>query len=88
MSFDGVIWGVVGKSVEVNNIVDNFEFLFKWVKENDVLVFVLFYYYYLYDYGWEIEGVLEVLMYKIGMFDWKDLLFLDGFEGLGVDWMF
>lgn len=87
LSPDGVTWGVVGKSVEANNTVDNLESLFKWAKENDVLVLVSPHYYYPHDHGWEIEGVLEALMHKIGMFDRKDPLSLDGFEGSGADWM-
>lgn len=87
LSPKGVTWGVVGKSVEANNTVDNLESLFKWAKENDVLVFVSPHYYYPHDHGWEIEGVLEVLMHKIGMFDRKDQLSVDGFENSGADWM-
>ncbi len=87
LSPDGVTWGVVGKSVQENNTVDNLESLFQWAKENDVRVFVSPHYYYPHDHGWEIEGVLEALMHKIGMFDRKDPLSLDGFEHSGADWM-
>lgn len=87
LSPDGVTWGVVGKSVEENNTVDNIEALFKWAQENEVLVFVSPHYYYPHDHGWEIEGVLEELMHSIGMFDRKDPLSLEGFEGSGADWM-
>ncbi len=87
LSPEGVTWGVVGKSVQENNTVDNLESLFKWAKENDVLVFVSPHYYYPHDHGWEIEGVLEKLMHNIGMFDRKDPLSLEGFENSGADWM-
>lgn len=87
LSPDGVTWGVVGKSVEENNTVDNIEALFKFAQENDILVFVSPHYYYPHDHQWEIEGALEVLMHNIGMFDRKDALSLEGFEGSGADWM-
>ena len=79
LSPDGVTWGVVGKSVQENNTVDNLEALFKWAQENDVLVFVSPHYYYPHDHGWEIEGVLEALMHKIGMFDRKNPAFIRWF---------
>jgi nicotinamidase-related amidase len=44
-------------------------------------------YYYPHDHGWKFEGALEALMHKIGMFDRKDPLSLDGFEGSGADWL-
>ena len=87
LSPEGVTWGVVGKSVQENNTVDNLESLFKWAKENDVLVFVSPHYYYPHDHSWEIEGVLEKLMHNIGMFDRKDPLSLEGFENSGADWI-
>ncbi len=87
LSPEGVTWGVVGKSVQENNTVDNLESLFKWAEENDVLVFVSPHYDYPHDHGWEIEGVLEKLMHNIGMFDRKDPLSLEGFENSGADWM-
>ncbi len=87
LSPEGVTWGVVGQSVEENNTVDNLESLFQWAEDNDVLVFVSPHYYYPHDHGWEIEGVLEALMHKIGMFDRNDPLSLEGFEDSGADWM-
>lgn len=87
LSPDGVTWGVVGKSVTENNTVDNLEALFKVAKKKGIKVFVSPHYYYKHDHSWEIEGALEVLMHKIGMFDRKDALSLEGFEGSGADWL-
>ncbi|MCE7996244.1 MAG: cysteine hydrolase [Roseivirga sp.] len=87
LSSDGVTWGVVGKSVEENNTVDNLESLFKWAKQNDILVFVSPHYYYPHDHEWEFEGVLEKLMHNISMFDREGPLSVKGFEGSGADWM-
>lgn len=87
LSPDGVTWGVVGKSVEENNTVDNIEALFKTAKENGFEVFVSPHYYYPTDHGWKFEGALEKLMHKIGMFDRPSALSTEGFDGSGADWL-
>jgi nicotinamidase-related amidase len=87
LSPDGVTWGVVGESVKANNTVDNIEALFKVAKEKGITVFVSPHYYYKHDHSWEIEGALEALMHKIGMFVRKGPLSIEGFEGSGADWL-
>lgn len=87
LSPDGVTWGVVGKNVEANNTVENIDTLFKTAKAQGIPVFVSPHYYYPHDHGWRFEGALETLMHKIGMFNRKDALNLDGFEGSGADWL-
>jgi nicotinamidase-related amidase len=87
LSPDGVTWGVVGESVTENNTVDNIETLFRAAKEIGLLVFISPHYYYPADHGWKFEGTLEALMHNIGMFDRKDALNLEGFEGSGADWL-
>lgn len=87
LSPDGVTWGVVGKNVTENRTVENIEALFKAAKENGIQVFVSPHYYYEHDHKWKFEGALETLMHKIGMFDRKDALNLDGFAGSGADWL-
>ncbi len=87
LSPKGVTWGVVGKSVEANHTVENIERLFKLAKANDIPVFVSPHYYYPWDHKWESGGPLEVLMHKIGMFDRKGPLTLEGFQNSGADWM-
>ena len=87
LSPEGVTWGVVGKSVEENNTVEHLDQLFKTAKESGFPVFVSPHYYYPTDHHWEFEGTLEALMHKIHMFDRKDALSLDGFEGSGADWL-
>ncbi|WP_298975278.1 cysteine hydrolase [uncultured Roseobacter sp.] len=84
---DGVTWGVIGASVMEHNTVDNIEALFKAAKAADITTAVSPHYYYPTDHGWKFEGALEKLMHKIGMFDRKGPLNLDGFEGSGADWM-
>ena len=87
LSPKGVAWGVVGKSVEANNTVENIEILFKMARTNDIPVFVSPHYYYPHDHGWKFEGALEKLMHNIGMFDRKDPLSIEGFDGSGADWL-
>lgn len=84
---DGVTWGVIGASVTEHNTVENIETLFKAAKAADITTAVSPHYYYPTDHGWKFEGALEKLMHKIGMFDRKGPLNLDGFEGSGADWM-
>jgi nicotinamidase-related amidase len=87
LSPDGVTWGVVGESVVENGTVDNIESLFKAAKASGIPVFISPHYYYPHDHGWKFEGTLEKLMHDIKMFDRKDALSLDGFEGSGADWL-
>ena len=87
LSPEGVTWGVIGESVTENNTVDNIERLFTAAKEVGLPVFISPHYYYPSDHGWQFEGTLEALMHNIGMFDRKDPLSLEGFEGSGADWL-
>jgi nicotinamidase-related amidase len=87
LSPDGVTWGVVGNSVTEQNTVDNIDRLFAAAKSAGMEVFVSPHYYYPHDHGWKFEGALEKVMHNIGMFDRKDPLSLEGFDGSGADWM-
>ncbi len=87
LSPDGVAWGVVGKNVVETGTVKHLDQLFAAAKQTDIPVFVSPHYYFPHDHGWKIEGALEALMHKIGMFDRKDALSLEGFEGSGADWL-
>ena len=87
LSPDGVVWGVVGESVTENNTVENIETLFISAKENDIQVFISPHYYFPHDHGWHFEGALEALMHHVGMFDRKDPLSVEDFEGSGADWL-
>jgi len=87
LSPQGVTWGVVGKSVEENGTVEHLDQLFKTAKQAGFPVFVSPHYYYPTDHHWEFEGTLEAMMHKTHMFDRKDALSLDHFEGSGADWL-
>lgn len=87
LSPNGVAWGVVGDSVTENKTVENIDKLFAVGEELDIPVFISPHYYYPHDHQWKAEGSLEALMHNIGMFDRKDALSLEGFEGSGADWL-
>jgi len=87
LSPDGVTWGVVGKSVEQHGTVGNIEHLLRAAKARGMTVAISPHYYYPTDHGWKFGGPLEKLMHKIGMFDRKGALTVDGFKGSGADFM-
>lgn len=87
LSEKGVAWGVVGKSVEEHNVVNNIENLFKAAKNFNVPVFVSPHYYYPHDHTWKFEGALEKVMHSISMFDRKGPTNLEDFEGSGADFL-
>jgi nicotinamidase-related amidase len=87
LSPKGVTWGVVGESVQHNNTVENIGRLLKAAKAAGMTVAISPHYYYPTDHGWKFGGPLERLMHKIGMFDRKGALDVDGFEGSGADFM-
>ena len=87
LSTKGATWSVVGKSVTEQGTIENIDRLFAAAKSVDMPVFISPHYYYPHDHGWKHEGVLEKVMHSIKMFDRKDPLSTDGFEGSGADWM-
>ncbi len=87
LSPKGVTWGLVGKSVTDNGTVENIEKLFKVAEKKDIPVFVSPHYYYPHDHQWEHGGALEKAMHSMGMFDRRDALDTEGFEGSGADWL-
>ena len=87
LSPEGATWGVVGKSVQENNTIENIDRLFKAAKQAEIFVFISPHYYYPTDDDWEFGGALEELMHNIKMYDRKGALNLEGFEGSGSDWL-
>ncbi len=87
LSPEGVTWGMVGKSVTENKTVANIEALMKAAKANNLPLFISPHYYFPTDHGWKFEGALEKAMHNMGMFDRKDALSLEGFEGSGADFL-
>ena len=87
LSPEGVTWDLVGESVTENNTVEHIDLLLKAAKQNEIQVFISPHYYYPTDHRWKFEGALETVMHHIGMFDRKDPLSIEGFEGSGADWL-
>lgn len=80
-------WPVVGESVTEHNVVPNLVKLFRAAKSSNMPVIISPHYYYPHDHRWKVEGPLEMLQHKLGMFDRKGPLTLDGFAGSGAEWM-
>ncbi len=86
LSETGVVWQVVGPSVEANNTVDHLKQLLGAAHENGIPVFISPHYYYPHDHQWEFGGALERMMHAVGMFDREGALDVSGFDGSGADW--
>ena len=86
LSEDGVVWGVVGASVEANNTVEHLRQLISAALDSGIPVFVSPHYYYPHDHKWEFGGALEKMMHAVGMFDRTGALTTNGFDGSGADW--
>jgi len=87
LSPDGVMWGLVGENVTEVGTVENIERLFQTAKDVGLEVFISPHYYYPHDRGWKFEGAVETAMHAMGMYDRKDPLSLEGFEGSGADFL-
>ncbi len=87
MSPSSPAWPVVGESVTEHNVVPNLVRLFRAAKSADMPVVISPHYYYPHDHKWKVQGPLEILQHKLGMFDRKGPLTLDGFAGSGAEWM-
>jgi nicotinamidase-related amidase len=86
LSEDGVVWGVVGKSVEENDTVEHLSQLLSTAHDAGIPVFISPHYYYPQDHEWEFGGALEKMMHAVGMFDREGALTTRGFSGSGADW--
>lgn len=87
LSESGVAWELVGGSVQENGTIENIATLLQSAKTGGTPVFVSPHYFYPQDHRWQFGGTLEQKMHKIGMFDRKDPLSLEGFDGSGADWL-
>jgi nicotinamidase-related amidase len=86
LSEDGVVWGVVGESVQENGTVDHLAELMGAAHASGMPVFVSPHYYYPHDHKWEFGGALEKMMHAVGMFDREGQLTTTGLSGSGADW--
>lgn len=87
MSPSGAAWSVVGESVTEQKTVPNLARLFEASKRAGITVAISPHYYYPYDHKWKFAGPLEILQHKLGMFDRRGPLTLEGFKGSGAEFM-
>ncbi|WP_050476210.1 cysteine hydrolase family protein [Herbaspirillum rhizosphaerae] len=87
LSPQGVTWGIFGESIVEHDTVKHIGQLFAAAKQAGIVVAVSPHYYYPVDHDWDFGGPLEQVMHKVGMFDRKGPLTLDGFHGSGADFM-
>src|SRR5262245_25596825 len=87
MSPSSPAWPVLGESVTEQNLVPNLVRLFEAAKRAGITVAISPHYYYPHDHTWKFQGPLEIFQHKLGMFDRRGPLTLDGFKGSGADFM-
>jgi nicotinamidase-related amidase len=73
--------------VTEHNLVPNLIRLFEAAKRSGIPVAISPHYYYPHDHTWKFQGPLEIFQHKLGMFDRRGPLTLDGFEGSGAEFM-
>lgn len=87
LSPKGAAWGAFGESITEHNTVDNIGRLMESSKRAGISVVISPHYYYPMDHRWDFAATGETLMHKLRMFDRRDPLSLEGFDGSGADWM-
>lgn len=87
LSPKGAAYGAFGASIEEIGTVPNLLQLFLAAKRADIPVVISPHYYYKHDHAWDFAAPGEQLMHKLRMFDPRDPLSLEGFDGSGADWM-
>ena len=87
MSPKGAGWPVFGQSVTEQHLVPNLQRLIAAFKQSGTPVAISPHYYYPHDHKWQFEAPAETVQHKLGLFDRKGALTLDGFSNSGADWM-
>lgn len=87
LSENGLSWGLVGRSIQENDTVENLARLFTAAKGMDYGTFISPHYLYPHDQGWQYGGVVEHMMLDSQEFFRPDPLGRDGFDGSGADWL-
>lgn len=87
MSPKGKSWAIVGESVTEQNLVPNLQRILTESKKAGVAVAISPHYYYPHDHKWKYEAPAETVQHKLGMFDRKGALTLDGFNDSGADFI-
>jgi biuret amidohydrolase len=87
MSPKSPAWSILGESVTEQRLVPNLVRLFEAAKQVGIPVVISPHYYYPHDHTWKFGGPLEILQHKLGMFDRRGPLTLDGFAGSGAEFI-
>lgn len=87
MSSKGAGWAVFGESVTEQQLVPNLGRLFAAFKKAGATVAISPHYYYPHDHKWVYEAPAETVQHRLGLFDRKGALTLDGFRNSGADFM-
>lgn len=87
MSPKGNGWSVFGKSVTEQKLVPHLSQLFAATKRAGMTVAISPHYYYPHDHNWKFYAPGESVQHKLGLFERKGELTLDGFPNSGADWM-
>ena len=87
MSPRGAGWKIFGESVTEQNLVPNLQRLLAASKRAGIAVAISPHYYYPHDHTWKHEGPAEMVQHKLGLFDRKGALTLDGFRDSGADFI-
>ncbi len=87
MSPKGAAWNIVGESVTEQKLVPHLLQLFAATKRAGMTVAISPHYYYPHDHDWKFQAPAESVQHKLGMFERKGNLNLEGFNGSGADWL-
>jgi nicotinamidase-related amidase len=83
----GAAWPVLGESVTEHGTVANLAKLFEASKRAGITVAISPHYYYPYDHTWKFAGPLEIFQHKLGVFDRRGPLTVEGLRGSGADFL-
>jgi nicotinamidase-related amidase len=83
----GAAYPVFAESIAEQGTVPNLARLMRAARDAGIPIIISPHYYYPHDDHWQFNAPGEALMHKLGMFQRKSPLSLDGFEGSGADWL-
>jgi nicotinamidase-related amidase len=83
----GAAYPVFAESIAEQGTVPNLQRLFEAAKRFGIPLIISPHYYYPHDHRWTFQAPGEAMMHKLGMFERKDPLSVEGFAGSGADWL-
>lgn len=84
---DGAAYAVFAESIAEHGTIPNLRRLFAAAKQFDIPLIISPHYYYPHDHRWTFSAPGEALMHKLGMFERRGPLSIEGFAGSGSDWL-